>query len=67
LALGLIRSSFVRLPAIHELRDLTRTRKEAAPEASQHSLWIKKILVDANFKLGSVRLDVRVLQRKCRS
>jgi transposase len=61
LAPGLIRSNFVRLLAIQELRDLTRTRKEAAPEVSQHNLRIEKIREDANWKLGSVRVGCESL------
>ena len=58
LAHGLIRSSFVPPAAIQELRDLTRTRKQLVREISQHSLWIQKVLEDANLKLGSVLSDV---------
>ena len=58
LAHGLIRSSFVPPPAIQQLRDLTRTRKQLVREISQHSLRIQKVLEDANLKLGSVLSDV---------
>ena len=58
LAHGLIRSSFVPPPAIQQLRDLTRTRKQLVREVSQHSLRIQKVLEDANLKLGSVLSDV---------
>ena len=51
-------SSFVPPAAIQELRDLTRTRKQLVREISQHSLWIQKVLEDANLKLGSVLSDV---------
>jgi transposase len=58
LAHGLIRGSFVPPPAIHELRDLTRTRKQLVREVSQHTLRIQKVLEDANLKLTSVISDV---------
>jgi len=58
LAHGLIRSSFVPPPAIQDLRDLTRTRKQLVREVSQHALRIQKGLADANLKLGSVLSDV---------
>jgi transposase len=58
LAHGLIRSSFVPPAPIHELRDLTRTRKQLVREVSQHTLRIQKILEDANLKLTSVISDV---------
>jgi transposase len=58
LAHGLIRSSFVPPPAIHELRDLTRTRKQLVREVAQHTLRIHKVLEDANLKLTSVISDV---------
>ena len=43
LAHGLIRSSFVPPAPIHELRDLTRTRKQLVREVSQHSSRIQKV------------------------
>jgi transposase len=58
LAHGLIRSSFVPPVAIHELRDLTRTRKQLVREVAQHTLRIQKVLEDANLKLTSVISDV---------
>jgi transposase len=58
LAHGLIRSSFVPPAPIHELRDLTRTRKQLVREVSQHTLRIQKVLEDANLKLTSVISDV---------
>src|SRR6266851_5726947 len=54
LAHGLIRSSFVPPAPIHELRDLTRTRKQLVREIAQHTLRIQKVLEDANLKLASV-------------
>jgi transposase len=58
LAHGLIRSSFVPPAPIHELRDLTRTRKQLVREIAQHTLRIQKVLEDANVKLTSVISDV---------
>jgi transposase len=58
LAHGLIRSSFVPPAPIHELRDLTRTRKQLVREIAQHTLRIQKVLEDANLKLTSVLSDV---------
>jgi len=58
LAHGLIRSSFVPPTPIHELRDLTRTRKQLVREVSQHTLRIQKVLEDANLKLTSVISDI---------
>jgi transposase len=58
LAHGLIRSSFVPAAPIHELRDLTRTRKQLVRAGAQHTLRIQKVLEDANLKLTSVISDV---------
>jgi transposase len=58
LAHGLIRSSFVPPAPIHDLRDLTRTRKQLVREVAQHTLRIQKVLEDANLKLTSVLSDV---------
>jgi transposase len=58
LAHGLIRSSFVPPAPIHDLRDLTRTRKQLVREIAQHTLRIQKVLEDANLKLTSVLSDV---------
>jgi transposase len=58
LAHGLIRSSFVPPAPIHDLRDLTRTRKQLVREIAQHTLRIQKVLEDANLKLTSVISDV---------
>jgi transposase len=58
LAHGLIRSSFVPPAPIHELRDLTRTRKQLVREVSQHTLRLQKVLEDANIKLTGVLSDV---------
>ena len=55
---GLIRSSFVPPTPIHELRDLTRTRKQLVRQVSQHTLRLQKVLEDANLKLTSVISDI---------
>jgi transposase len=48
LAHGLIRESFVPPPAIQELRDLTRTRKQLTREIVQHVQRIQAVLEEAN-------------------
>lgn len=58
LALGLIRSSFVPPAPIHELRDLTRTRKQLVREITRHTQRIQKTLEDANVKLTEVISDI---------
>ncbi|HSW33946.1 MAG TPA: IS110 family transposase [Steroidobacteraceae bacterium] len=58
LAHGLIRSSFVPPPAIQELRELTRTRKQLVHEIARHTLRLQKILETANVKLTEVVSDV---------
>lgn len=57
LAHGLIASSFVPPQPIRELRDLTRTRRQAVGEVVRHQHRIEKILQDANIKLSSVLSD----------
>src|SRR5215471_16356952 len=58
LAHGLIQSSFVPPPAIQELRDLTRTRKQLTREIVQHVRRIQAVLEEANVKLCSVITDI---------
>jgi transposase len=58
LAHGLIRSSFVPPPAIQELRDLTRTRRQLTREIVQHVQRIQAVLEEANIKLCSVITDI---------
>lgn len=58
LAHGLLRGSFVPPPAVQELRDLTRTRKQLVREVAQHVQRIEKVLEDANLKLTTVLTDV---------
>jgi transposase len=52
-----VRASFVPPQPIHELRDLTRTRKQLSREIVQHTQRIQKTLEDANVKLSSVLTD----------
>jgi transposase len=59
LAVGLIRGSFVPPAPIHELRDLTRTRKQMVREISRHTQRLQKVLEDANIKLTEVISDLR--------
>ncbi len=58
LAHGLIRGSFVPPAPIHELRDLTRTRKQLVREIAQHTQRLQKVLEDANLKLTAVVSDI---------
>ncbi len=58
LAVGLIRSSFVPPPPIHELRDLTRTRKQLVRKITRHTQRLQKTLEDANVKLSEVISDI---------
>jgi transposase len=61
LAVGLIRGSFVPPAPIHELRDLTRTRKQLVRERSRHTQRIQKVLEDANLKLTETITDIHGL------
>jgi len=54
LAHGLLKRSFVPEREVEELRQLTRTRKQAVREAARHAARIDKTLQDANIKLRSV-------------
>jgi transposase len=58
LAHGLIRSSFVPPPAIAELRDLTRTRKQLMREIARHTQRLHKVLEDANLKIAAEISDM---------
>ena len=58
LAHGLIRASFVPPAAVQELRTLTRTRKQFVRERARTSSGSRKLLEDANLKLGSVLADI---------
>jgi transposase len=58
LAHGLIRASFVPPTPVHELRMLTRTRKQLVRDRASHAQRVDKVLQDANVKLGSVLTDI---------
>ncbi len=58
LAHGLLRASFVPPPAIQQLRDLTRTRKQLVGEKTRHVQRIHKVLDRVNIKLGTVLTDI---------
>jgi transposase len=58
LAHGLIRGSFVPPPAIQDIRDLTRTRKQLVRQIAQHTLRLQKTLEDANIKIAGVISDL---------
>jgi len=58
LAMGLIRSSFVPPPAVQDLRDLTRTRKQLVREIARHTQRLQKTLEDANIKLTEAISDI---------
>jgi transposase len=58
LAHGLVRSSFVPPPAIQEIRDLTRTRRQLVRQIAQHTLRLQKTLEDANIKVAGVVSDL---------
>jgi len=58
LAVGLIQGSFLPPAPIHELRDLTRTRKQLVRERSRHTQRIQKVLEDANLKLTETIADI---------
>lgn len=57
-AYGMIRGSFVPPPAVQELRDLTRTRKQLVRERVQHTQRLQKVLEDANIKLTNALSDL---------
>ena len=58
LAHGLIRGSFVPPTPVHDLRDLTRTRKQLVREIARHTQRLQKTLEDANVKITGVISDV---------
>jgi transposase len=58
LAYGLIRASFVPPQPIHDLRDLTRTRKQLSREIVRHEQRLQAVLEEANVKLTSVITDI---------
>src|SRR5215472_6347452 len=58
LACGLIRGSFVPEEEMHQLRSLTRTRKQFVREQTRQVQRIEKTLEEANIKLSSVISDI---------
>ena len=58
LAFGLIKGSFVPTEPMHELRSLTRTRKQLVREQTRHVQRIQKTLAEANIRLDSVISDI---------
>jgi len=57
-AYGLIKASFVPDEQVHELRTLTRTRKQLTREQTRHVQRIQKTLTEANIRLDSVISDI---------
>jgi len=57
-AYGLIKASFVPDEQLHELRTLTRTRKQLTREQTRHAQRIQKTLTEANIRLDSVISDI---------
>jgi transposase len=55
---GLLRASFVPLPVIAQLRDLTRYRKKLIEDRAKETQRVQKVLEDAGIKLDSVVTDV---------
>jgi transposase len=57
-AFGLVKASFVPDEVQHELRALTRTRKQLVREQTRHVQRIQKTLTEANIRLDSVISDI---------
>ncbi len=55
---GLIKASFVPDEEMHDLRALTRTRKQLVREQTRHVQRIQKTLIEANIRLDSVLSDI---------
>jgi transposase len=55
---GLLKASFVPPRAVRELRDLTRLRAQLVAEHTRVANRVRKVLEDANIKLGAVASDV---------
>lgn len=55
---GLIKASFVPDEEMHELRTLTRTRKQLVREQTRHVQRIQKTLTEANIRLDSALSDI---------
>lgn len=58
IAHGLVEASFVPPEAIRELRDLTRTRRQMIRRVVQDGNRLRKVLEDANIKLGNELADL---------
>jgi transposase len=58
LACGLLKASFVPTEQLHELRSLTRTRKQLVREQTRHVQRIQKTLAEANIRLDSMISDI---------
>jgi transposase len=54
----MIRASYVPVPAVRQLRALTRRRRELVREAAQEKNRVQKLLEQSNIKLRSVLSDV---------
>jgi len=55
---GMIRPSYIPPPAIRQLRDLTRRRRQMVRTGAQERNRVQKVLEGANIKLGNVLTDV---------
>ncbi len=55
---GLIKASFVPDEEMHDLRTLTRTRKQLVREQTRHVQRIQKTLTEANIRLNSVLSNI---------
>jgi transposase len=55
---GMIRPSYIPPPAIRQLRDLTRRRRQMVRTGAQERNRVQKVLEGANIKLGNVLSDV---------
>jgi transposase len=55
---GWIKASFVPDAETHELRALTRTRKQLVREQTRHVQRIQKTLTEANIRLDSALSDI---------
>ena len=55
---GMIRPSYIPPPAIRQLRDLTRRRRQLVRCGAQERNRVQKVLEGANIKLGNVLSDV---------
>lgn len=55
---GLLKVSFIPLPPIRELRDVTRRRTHLQSDRNRVLNRIRRLLESANVKLGSVVRDI---------